>query len=962
MARALLLTAPWRRALVALRHRPGMLATAAAAGLIIGLVASAPVLFVSAVGSGAVQVQYADTCPASTSVTMTVPRGVVVNGVFQPYDDSSALRLLGDVTAGQASFAAPEHVEASYSPTKVSAGDADGQIGFLVRPGWRDHVEFVTDEVPGNVWLPDTLAAGLSVGPGDTFVVHTRGGGDRTLRVAAVFRDLALRQLDDFWCAAVDAILPRNMFGEVFPPAMAIVEKATFDDEALRDSLYFSRYVAQFARPPLTIADATRYKNETAVVRSRVAAADPAARVIASIDRLDNRSRTVRTAVRDTTLPVAALAVVCALALASVLGLLWVRARRNSCIALATIGVPPSAIGGKAALEVGGALVVGAAAGVMTAQTSMGLWAPSSDLEPGSLGWAFVAGGAAAAAGIMLVAATAAVSCRSLLRHAVPLGRGWLSLVPWELGLAVVAWLAARDIGTEALVPVEGSRVVDTSASVLLLPLAVLALGAALTARAWWLLTRRRRAQHLPTRLQRRLALRRLQFGSKAGTAILGAGTLALGVSVFGLAMNSSLERTGVAKSSVYVGSDIRVLIAGSLPADVPGATEVWQRSEMEYAGVEVDLLAVDPASFAQAAFWDDAFADASLASLMSDIATGSGSPVPAILVGDAAESGGVVNPNQPADPWPVEVVAHVRAFPGAGSKRPTLVVPLAAAQAGPINYFHFVFAKGDYGEWRGTLQELGAQPMLAISRQGAVDSSVLQFAAWSFDFVKALGVFVGGLVVAALVLHLSARQRQQALGFAFLRRMGFTRRRHWSALVAEVGAMMLGVVLLGTALARVREDRQPPCRSAAGDSTHAADGGAVDRPRRDLGCGRRGGVARHRVRPARRWPCRCRGGVARWIVRRRCSWAATSMCRTAPSTVRCRRSSTCRWRCTRARWWYSPALRARARAASCACSASSTAPPVDRCHSPVATCSRSAIAAAVACAVPISPMCTSGR
>jgi putative ABC transport system permease protein len=375
-------------------------------------------------------------------------------------------------------------------------------------------------------------------------------------------------------------------------------------------------------------------------------------------------------------------------------------------------------------------------------------------------------------------------------------------LVPYELALAAVAWLAAGDIGTEALVPVEGSRVVDTSAAVLLLPLAVLALGAALTARVWWLLTRRRRSSRLPTRLPRRLALRRLQFGSKAGTAILGAGTLALGVSVFGLAMNSSLERTGVAKSAVYVGSDIRVLIAGSLPADVPGATEVWQRSEMEYAGVAVDLLAVDPASFAQAAFWDDAFADEPLAALLERLATGVGSPVPAILVGEAPSAGDVVNPKRPADEWPVEVVAQVHAFPGAGGKRPTLVVPLSAAQVGPINYFHFVFARGDYGEWRGVLQELGAQPMLSISRQDAVDSSVLQFAAWSFDFVKALGVFVGCLVVAALLLHLSARQRQQALGFAFLRRMGFSHRRHWAALVVEVGAMMLGVVVLGTALA----------------------------------------------------------------------------------------------------------------------------------------------------------------
>lgn len=802
MRRPLLLTSPWRRAWLALRHRPGMVVASLATGAVVGLVAAAPVLFVSAVGAGAVQVQYADTCPASTAVTMMVPPTVLVNGSYQHFDDVAALALLTDAVHDDAAMAPPVHVEASFSPTRVSASSssAQAQIGFLVRAGWRDHVEFVTEEVDGNVWLPDTLAAALSVGPGDRLIVHN--GHDATLTVAAVFSDLASRPLDDFWCAATDAILPRNMFGEIFPPPMAIVEKATYDAEQLRTSLYYSRYLAEFARPPRTLHDADGDTAAALGVRERVEAADPRLSVVTGIDRLEARARTVRSAVSDTTLPVAVLAAVCALALAAVLGMLWVRARHNTCVALATMGIPPWWIGVKAAMETGIALTLGTAGGALLARKSMALWAPTGEIEPGAFTDALLVAGAALVVSVALVAVTAARAARGLLRQAAAPRRHWLPLVPWEAGLVVVAWVAARRIGTEALVPVEGKRVVDTSAAVLVLPLAVLALGAALAARLWWLLTRRRRPGRPPRRVWSRLALRRLQFASRAGTAILGAGTLALGVSVFGLAMNSSLERTGVAKSAVYVGSDIRVLIAGHLSAPAAGATEVWERSEMEYDGQQVDLLAVDPASFAQAAFWDDAFADESLAQLLSLLTVPDAEVTPALLVGDAQANGSVINPNSPAEPWPVQVVGTADAFPGAGGERPTLVVPLAAAQAGPINYFHFVYAKGDYSEWRGILQEAGAIPVLSISREGAVDSSVLQFAAWSFDFVKALGMFVGGLVMAALLLHLAVRQRQQALGFAFLRRMGLGHRRHWYALVVEVGSMTVGVVVLGTGLA----------------------------------------------------------------------------------------------------------------------------------------------------------------
>ena len=798
VARPILLTRPWSRAWFALHHRLGLLVTSLVVGVIVGLVAAAPVLFVSSVGAGAVQTQYGRSCPASLAPTLRVAYLPQSGAVGDPLD------RLREAVAEDPSFAEPERIVANYAANVATVGDRRAMIGFLARDGFLDHVEVIGPSTDGDVWLPHTLQAELDVAPGDTIDIELRDGRLDQLTVAGVFRDLASAPLDSYWCAATKAIMPENMYGEIFPPPMALVEPATFDDHDLRAGLLYSRYVAEFAAPPLTVADATRLTVSTQAVTERVRANGLDDSVSSGIDRLERRARLVREAVRDTTLPVAGLAIVSALCLAGVLGVVWGRSRRNTCVALATLGVSPAAIGAKAMIETALAVLGGALGGAWLCRASMTGWAPATQIEPGAMAVSVGVAVAAAAVGVVLVGVSAGLSSRSLLRVAAPARRSRWRFVPFELGLVGLAWWAATDIQPGAVVPLEGRRVVDTSASALLLPLAVLTLGAVLVARLWWWLTGRRRSASSPKRLARRLALRRLQFGSKAGSALLGAGTLAVGVSVFGLAMSSSLERTGEAKAAVFVGSDVALLIAGELPAGAPGVTEVWTREEMTYAGQPVDVIAIDPESFAAVAFWDDAFADKSLEALVDAIDEGASADgtVPAILVGDAAETGELSNPNNQEPPQTVEVVAHADAFPGAGKRFPTLITTIDAVDDGPLRFRHYVWVAGSYEEWRLRLQELGAQPMLGISRDDAVDSSVLRFATWSFDFVRALGVFVGLLAFAALMLHLAARQRQQALGYAFLRRMGVSRRRHWWALILEVGGLMAIVVSLGAGLA----------------------------------------------------------------------------------------------------------------------------------------------------------------
>jgi hypothetical protein len=779
-----------------LRRHPPLALAGLLVGVIVGLVAAAPVFFVSAAGATAVQAQWSRGCPADFAPTLRTPRVVYIlpDGASLGVDPS--LNRLTAASKGIPGLGVPERILANSSPTSVTHSDRTALMGFIFRPEALAHLEFIGRTGPGDVYIPDTLATALDAAPGDTISVGVGSGFG--LVVAGVFRDLTQAPLDGYWCAAVDALLPKDMFGEVFPPSMAMLTEkaATSGQFGLRPF----RYSVPFADPPRTVHDARALTAAAGLVRARIAAqGDTSHSITYSIDRLTIRAEAVRGAVRHTTLPVALLAVGCALASAAVLGGLWMRVRRNTGVALATMGIGPGAMGAKAAVETFVPVLLGGITGVVIGRATMGVWAPSGTIEPGAMFTALAVAVGAALVAVFITAIAAGAASRSLLRTTVSTGRSRWRYVPVELAFLAVAVWAAHSLKRQALVPIDGRRVLETGPSVLLLPMSVLALGATLSARLWWWVTARRRRVSMPRHLASRLAVRRLQFNSRVGSAILGVGTLALGVSVFGLMMNSSLARTADAKAALFVGGDTAVLLAGPLPA-TPGATEVWTRNRMKYAGTPVDVVAIDPATFASVAFWDRSFADRDLPLLLTDLERANGTA--AILVGEGPDTGELRNPNTNSKPITVHVIDRASAFPGASRDRPTLVVTIAEMTGGPISFQHFAWVNGSYNEWRVTLQDLGALPLYGVERKTAVDNSVLRFAAWSFDFVRALGVFVGMLVAIALTLHLAARQRQQALAFAFLRRMGMRALTHWRALVFEMAAVASAIFIVGVTLA----------------------------------------------------------------------------------------------------------------------------------------------------------------
>ena len=133
----------------------------------------------------------------------------------------------------------------------------------------------------------------------------------------------------------------------------------------------------------------------------------------------------------------------------------------------------------------------------------------------------------------------------------------------------------------------------------------------------------------------------------------------------------------------VHLGSDVKFRVTGTLPEDTPDATQVSRRERIMYGDHEVDLLVVDPATFTRAAFWDTSFDDDSLAEILDQLSTPSGTAASALAIGDVASSGALTNTKGRPGHLDIEIVKSLQFFPGADDNRPTIVIVAddAAAQ-----------------------------------------------------------------------------------------------------------------------------------------------------------------------------------------------------------------------------------------------------------------------------------------
>ena len=299
------------------------------------------------------------------------------------------------------------------------------------------------------------------------------------------------------------------------------------------------------------------------------------------------------------------------------------------------------------------------------------------------------------------------------------------------------------------------------------------------------------------------IAVRRAAVG-RVGFLLFSLAVTFFGVFQHGLSIASTLEDTVVAKSRLFVGSDVAATVdVGDVPPeDLPWpATPAWRIPHVDSSAGEVDVIAVDPETLAGAAHWDQRFGADSLATLMAELSGSS-----AIAVG--GDEGGL-GLSLGGTEIEVDQVAAVDAFPGMLSERPAVVVSqdylrdsveeqgsgLLSGSAVTAEWW----IRGEPTEITGALPGLEDSPYSVITAEEVRDIPYIATTLATFRILDALGLVGAALVIVASLAYLQSKERARAVSSQLAIRMGMSRRTHALAAVIELALFI--VVAYGVAV-----------------------------------------------------------------------------------------------------------------------------------------------------------------
>jgi hypothetical protein len=442
----------------------------------------------------------------------------------------------------------------------------------------------------------------------------------------------------------------------------------------------------------------------------------------------------------------------------------------------------------------------------------VGVLGPAGVIDATAARSGAVAVGWSTAIALVLLGACVALACRSQAPSGSTKVRAAAARLPWEaivLTLAAAAYYELGFRGTSALSGEAGAP--DLDPLVFLFPLLFVAGASGVAARGLraafpWL--RRLGSRWRPAPF---LASRRIAGSSRAGLSFVTAAAVGIGILAYAAFLVASVEATIAAKARVFSGSEVSVALATAarVPDDVGfPATKVLRLSQLTSEDGPVDVLGVDRATFAEAAFWEPAFADESLESLLGSLGQQRADAVPAVAVGALD---GPVTVSGTGYGIELDPVASARAFPGMYVDRPLFVVDAAALEAAferegtalpGLQTTRELWIDGPPGPVIAALDEAGVGVGRTITAQDTEHSSAYLSLSWTFGYLEALGVMAGALALVGLVLYAQARARARQLSYALTLRMGLSRRAHRLSMAGELTALLGTAFVLGTGLA----------------------------------------------------------------------------------------------------------------------------------------------------------------
>src|SRR5918996_1004345 len=722
-----------------------------------------------------------------------------------PFVSATSSGTLGRLIDDDAAFRIPTFTVAA--DTSISAGIVEYRTSLLER------------ELGPLLGEPIVTAREIGLEPGDRVVLEGSFGRVVSVAVAGIYRDLLTEPRTPYWAPLSQFIYPAAG-AATRPPPFILMDLQTYlsiDDRLLDDQ---DALTWEFRLPtgPTSIPDADRLLAGLARVRAMMANAGTelgAAFRRASLNEpLAGWLSSTREVSEDVSTPVNALVLAAqglALAVVAGSGLFMMRRRRVELDVLHARGVGPLRLAARTAGEVVVPVAVGALAGMGLAFASIDRFGPDGVVSEGAVRDAWLRVGWTAAAAVVLLAVVAARIGAERSAAGGLSARRVASRVPWDLMLLVlagVAFVGVRDVA-------DAGQAGALDPLFLLFPVLLLAGAAGLAARGVRLALPRLRGVAFGGSPAPFLAFRRLASAPRTAASLIAASAVAIGILVYAGTLTSSLSESAQQSAALTVGSDVSVDYSGTL--DDPGPLTPIVRIDRASFGsgpdVDLDVLLVDPATFADGAFWRGGFADVPLETLMQRISERGEESVGAIVAGNVGVPSEPIL-SVPGISMPIDVVGTAGTFPGVVGDRPVVVMSRSAFEttvedrgvsvaqlADPFEAWGLGI---DEGEARSAVAESGATVLSSVTAAALRDTPRYFAVSWALRFLGAIGVVASSVVLVGGFLYLQTRQQQADTSYALARRMGLSRSSHRRSVALEVAGLLAIAFVIGATIAAV--------------------------------------------------------------------------------------------------------------------------------------------------------------
>jgi putative ABC transport system permease protein len=829
----------WRKAPFVLRHHPTVLAAVAAAAFLVALAAASSPFVRAAAGSVALNSKLDEFSPytAGLEIQSFERRGRRAVPVEQRTRSADA-RIARIARMGRRIGSTAPPVTATLTRAiSATAGENFTQIRLTARDGALGRLTVLSQAPGAGLWISDIAAGQLHVKAGDRFELtgsdFSGGGRDVPVRVKGIYRALAYQSAKPYWNNFLRDIYPSDLDSPP-PPTFAFTDRRGIYALANRIGGATIESVYELPVEPggLTLDDARALASRFAAVesalegRTSLAAAlrcTPEFRVTfvgsqsgcvvssslpSAIEIADSDVSAVAPVVRL----LSGVGVAIALAMAAAAGVFAVRRRRVESALAFSRGEHVASFAGRTALEAVLATVAGGVLGFLAAWALTGTFAPHGTVTRTTFRAGAWQSAAAVAAGLALLASTAALAFVRLYDTGSRGRRRRPRWLVWELPLLVLAVLLLVRLergGGFASGGASGSQ--HPTLAVFVFPLLLVAGASGLAVRAVRPLLRRSRGRGLP--VPPYLALRRLGGARGLLVVLVVVSAVSFGALFYAETLAASLTTTTDVKAYTANGADVAAIVqsADDLPRDFPYPATTVQfglgsASANTVIGDKLDVLVVDPKALPGVLRWQGTWGP-SPAGLLQRLAGSPGTPLPLIATESAPPLHAVALQGTRV---PATVIGTVRSFPGM-TVNPLVITSYAAFHAAsraahvrdPLDVATTsVWAKGPPDEVVRALRKAGIDTYYTTTVDDFRRSADVQLATRTYSYLRTIALAAGVLVLVGLLLYLQARQRSQTIASALGRRMGLGRAAETLSLCLEVAGILLFAGVVGAAVA----------------------------------------------------------------------------------------------------------------------------------------------------------------